>query len=194
VPDVLVEANLVEEAEDGRYRFHYLVRLHMPYAAPSAETAADREAALRAVATWYARTVAAADQPITGDRLRLAPAPEQPGEPGGFPVGSPDKPGGPPVGSPDRAGGPPSALRERRSTGFKSVLRERRSTGFEASVATCSACLRSAHAAGWHNLVWQSAEALWAINDNRKHYAGLGRTCAKGAVRVCGPWPVLVRG
>ncbi|GAA3677268.1 tetratricopeptide repeat protein [Nonomuraea antimicrobica] len=69
--DLLLDANLVEEAEEGRYRFHDLVRLHAARCGQRQEPAREREAALRRVAEWYVGQVAAADAAM-GRRLRLA--------------------------------------------------------------------------------------------------------------------------
>ncbi|SEH04084.1 Tetratricopeptide (TPR) repeat [Nonomuraea solani] len=69
--DLLLDANLLDEVEAGRYRFHDLVRLHAARCGQRQEPAREREAALRRVAEWYLGQVAAADAEM-GPRLRLA--------------------------------------------------------------------------------------------------------------------------
>ena len=69
--DLLLDASLVEELEGDTYRFHDLVRLHAARCARRVDPPEAREAALRRVAEWYLRQVAAADAAM-GPRLRLA--------------------------------------------------------------------------------------------------------------------------
>ncbi|MFD1547594.1 tetratricopeptide repeat protein [Nonomuraea guangzhouensis] len=69
--DLLLDASLVEELDGDTYRFHDLVRLHAARCARRVDPPEAREAALRRVAEWYLRQVAAADAAM-GPRLRLA--------------------------------------------------------------------------------------------------------------------------
>ncbi|MEQ4716037.1 tetratricopeptide repeat protein [Nonomuraea sp. B19D2] len=69
--ELLVDVNLVDEDEPGRYRFHDLVRLHAARCGQREEPEQEREAALRRVTDWYVGHVAAADAAL-GSRLRLA--------------------------------------------------------------------------------------------------------------------------
>ncbi|MEV8637915.1 NB-ARC domain-containing protein [Streptosporangium sp. NPDC051023] len=73
--EVLLEANLIEETEQERYRFHDLVRLHASRPAARQEVPEERETTLHRVASWYLGRTAAADRAIMGSRLRLASAP-----------------------------------------------------------------------------------------------------------------------
>jgi tetratricopeptide (TPR) repeat protein len=72
--DVLEESSLVDVAEDGRFRFHDLVRLHARERAAEAaaeEPEADRLAVLERVATHYLALTAFADRAVREDRLRV---------------------------------------------------------------------------------------------------------------------------
>ncbi|MER6005693.1 hypothetical protein ABT120_44605 [Nonomuraea angiospora] len=69
--DLLLDAHLVEEFAQDRYRMHDLVRLHAARRARSAEPPEARESALRRAAEWYLTGAAAADAAM-GRRLRLA--------------------------------------------------------------------------------------------------------------------------
>ncbi|MEU6786473.1 tetratricopeptide repeat protein [Nonomuraea angiospora] len=68
--DLLLDAHLVEEFAQDRYRMHDLVRLHAARRARSAEPPEARESALRRAAEWYLTGAAAADAAM-GRRLRL---------------------------------------------------------------------------------------------------------------------------
>lgn len=59
--DVLVEANLLETAGDGHYRFHDLVRLHAAQRAEAEETDAARDEALRRYVDWTLAMATAAE-------------------------------------------------------------------------------------------------------------------------------------
>jgi tetratricopeptide (TPR) repeat protein len=76
--DRLVEANLVEELSDDRFRLHDLLRLHARQRAEADETAADRDGATRAVLEWYLAAALAADELVTPGRPRLPYAYRQP--------------------------------------------------------------------------------------------------------------------
>ncbi|MEU1732368.1 NB-ARC domain-containing protein [Streptosporangium sp. NPDC020145] len=74
--ELLLEANLLEETAQERYRFHDLVRLHAARLAEREEAPGEREAALGRMARWYRACAMAADRTVTRSRLRLAPVPE----------------------------------------------------------------------------------------------------------------------
>lgn len=76
--DLLLDAHLVEEFAEDRYRMHDLVRLHAARRARSAEPPEARESALRRAAEWYLTGAAAADAAM-GRRLRLADHSERAG-------------------------------------------------------------------------------------------------------------------
>lgn len=68
--ELLCTANLVEELDGGRYRFHDLVRLHARERAEIDDTAVQRETTVTRVVDWYATGAAAADQAVLGNRWR----------------------------------------------------------------------------------------------------------------------------
>ncbi len=61
----LADANLLDDAADGRYRFHDLIRLHAIGLADEQESAAARETATRRMLDWYLATATDAGQLIT---------------------------------------------------------------------------------------------------------------------------------
>ncbi|TDD95115.1 tetratricopeptide repeat protein [Actinomadura rubrisoli] len=67
--ETLLEAVLLEELGDGRYRFHDLVRLH---ARERAEAGGEHLDVRRRIVEWYLGRARAADQAVLGGRLRLA--------------------------------------------------------------------------------------------------------------------------
>lgn len=69
--DGLVEANLVEEIHEGRYRFHDLLRLHARQRAAADDPPQERDAALHQMLEWYLAAAAVADQMLTPYRRRL---------------------------------------------------------------------------------------------------------------------------
>ncbi len=69
--DVLAGANLLQEGDDGRYRFHDLLRLHARAAAREAEPPAERQAAVARLTDWYLRAAVAADLAIMPGRWHL---------------------------------------------------------------------------------------------------------------------------
>ncbi|MCO5973161.1 tetratricopeptide repeat protein [Actinoallomurus sp. WRP6H-15] len=71
VLDVLVDANLLQETDDDRYRFHDLLRLHARSAADRDETPAARGAAIRRIVDHYLRGAAVADVSVIPGRWRL---------------------------------------------------------------------------------------------------------------------------
>ncbi|MFP3987119.1 tetratricopeptide repeat protein [Streptomyces sp. E11-3] len=68
--DVLEEASLIESAEDGRYAFHDLVRLHARQRAEDEDAAQERDAAVRRSADHLLNYAAYADLAVMGGRLR----------------------------------------------------------------------------------------------------------------------------
>lgn len=74
--EALLEASLLEETGEDRYRFHDLVRLHAVALADEADGAA---ATRRRIVDWYLGRAQAADWSIMGRRLRIAPIPEATG-------------------------------------------------------------------------------------------------------------------
>ena len=72
----LARAHLVEEQAPGRFGFHDLLRAYAAEAAATAETAADRAAALRRVLVHYLCTGHRADRLLSPAREPLAPAPD----------------------------------------------------------------------------------------------------------------------
>lgn len=72
--DVLEESSLVDVTEDGRFRFHDLVRLHARERAAEAseEAEAGQRAVVERVATHYLALTAFADRAVREDRLRIA--------------------------------------------------------------------------------------------------------------------------
>lgn len=70
--DALEESALLEwDAEDGRYRFHDLVRLHARERAMEEESAQERDAVLERCVDYYVTGAAFADLAVMGDRLRI---------------------------------------------------------------------------------------------------------------------------
>lgn len=70
----LVDTHLLEPMEDGRYRFHDLVRLHARDSAAGEESEDEREALLSQLVDWYRASLRKADWALITERLRLAPA------------------------------------------------------------------------------------------------------------------------
>ncbi|WP_433171606.1 tetratricopeptide repeat protein [Actinoallomurus sp. CA-150999] len=71
VLDVLLDANLIQEHADHRFRFHDLVRLHAQSTVEREESPAAREAARRRIIRHYLRSAAAADVSVIPGRWRL---------------------------------------------------------------------------------------------------------------------------
>jgi tetratricopeptide (TPR) repeat protein len=69
--DELVDANLLEETGEDRYRFHDLLRLHARHCAATHDSAAELDAALRSVLEWYLAAAMNADRAVTPYRRRL---------------------------------------------------------------------------------------------------------------------------
>jgi tetratricopeptide (TPR) repeat protein len=69
--DELLTANLVEEIEEDRCRFHDLIRLHAISVAQTDESAADRTLGVRRMLDWYLDTATLAGQVVTPHRRNL---------------------------------------------------------------------------------------------------------------------------
>lgn len=67
----LLEASLLQEVDEGRFRFHDLVRLHARQKAEADDSEADRESVLRALLEWYFAGAHRADAVLTPYRRRL---------------------------------------------------------------------------------------------------------------------------
>ncbi|MQA85661.1 MAG: tetratricopeptide repeat protein [Streptosporangiales bacterium] len=67
----LIAANLLEEVDDDRYRFHDLIRLHARRQADDQESDAERRAAVERIVDWYLQSAAAADLIALPGRWRL---------------------------------------------------------------------------------------------------------------------------
>lgn len=67
----LEDAALLEEGEDGRYRFHELVRLHARERAMEVESETEREDLLERCVDYYLTGAAFADLAVMGDRVRV---------------------------------------------------------------------------------------------------------------------------
>ncbi|WP_433327771.1 NB-ARC domain-containing protein [Spirillospora sp. CA-294931] len=131
--DQLLEASLLEEVGDDRYRFHDLVRLH-------ARGLGQDDA--RRVVGWYLARTKAADASVMGGRLRLA-AP--PGDGHVFADG-------------------------KEALGW-----------LESERTNLLAAVRLAARSRWDTEVWEFAEALWALYDNRAHLADEHEVARLGA-------------
>lgn len=68
--DRLLAANLLEEIDEERFRFHDLIRLHAYGRAEAEETPDDRSDVTRAFVEWYLAAVRRADEAITPYRRR----------------------------------------------------------------------------------------------------------------------------
>jgi tetratricopeptide (TPR) repeat protein len=69
----LMDTHLLEPMEDGRYRFHDLVRLHARESAAREESEDEREDLLSGLVDWYRACLRKADWALITERLRLAP-------------------------------------------------------------------------------------------------------------------------
>ena len=69
----LADTHLLGPLEDGRYRFHDLVRLHARECAVLEEPDAIREELLSRLVDWYLASLRRADHALISNRLRLAP-------------------------------------------------------------------------------------------------------------------------
>lgn len=62
---VLTDANLLDDAEDGRYRFHDLTRLHAREMTEQRESDTDRGIVIRRMLDWFLAAVTSAGQTVT---------------------------------------------------------------------------------------------------------------------------------
>jgi tetratricopeptide (TPR) repeat protein len=69
-------AHLVEDAVDGRYRLHDLLRIHARRVARLDESADERDAVLRRVVDFYVHAARRVDRAISPDRLRIGDEPQ----------------------------------------------------------------------------------------------------------------------
>jgi hypothetical protein len=69
--DRLLEASLLQEVAEDRFRFHDLVRLHAKQKAQSDDNEQDRETAVLAILEWYLAAAQLSDQVLTPYRRRL---------------------------------------------------------------------------------------------------------------------------
>jgi tetratricopeptide (TPR) repeat protein len=67
----LLEASLLQEVDEGRFRFHDLVRLHARQKAEADDNEAVRETVMRALVEWYFAAAQRADSVLTPYRRRL---------------------------------------------------------------------------------------------------------------------------
>jgi tetratricopeptide (TPR) repeat protein len=69
--DELLNANLLDEAQAGRCRFHELIRLHARKQAEDEESVDNRNLAVRRMLDWYLHSATVAGQSITPHRTHL---------------------------------------------------------------------------------------------------------------------------
>lgn len=70
--EALCAANLLEEIDAERFRFHELIALHARKCAETELEPEERENLVRRIVTWFAQGAAAADVTVLGGRWRLA--------------------------------------------------------------------------------------------------------------------------
>jgi tetratricopeptide (TPR) repeat protein len=75
--DVLVDASLLIDIGEDRYRFHDLLRLHAQQWADAEEDAGERDDAVRRMIEWYLRATIAADRMVIPLAWRLGPGYQQ---------------------------------------------------------------------------------------------------------------------
>lgn len=69
--EVLLEASMLQEVTEERFRFHDLLHLHALQKADAEDTCAERAQALLAMLEWYLAAAAVADEVVTSYRRRL---------------------------------------------------------------------------------------------------------------------------
>ncbi|MEV0910042.1 NB-ARC domain-containing protein [Streptomyces hokutonensis] len=149
--DVLEESSLVDVTEDGRFRFHDLVRLHARERAAEAaveEPEDGRQAVVERVATHYLALTAFADRAVREDRLRV-------GNLNGLLRDASD---------PFAAEGGPDPL-----------------AWLEAERAGILAVLREAAGLGLHKHVWQLAEGFTVLFLHRRYLGDWKESLELGA-------------
>jgi tetratricopeptide (TPR) repeat protein len=75
--DVLVDASLMTEVGEDRYRFHDLLRLHARQRAEAEEDAGERDSAVHRMIVWYLHATIAADRTVIPLAWRLGPGYQQ---------------------------------------------------------------------------------------------------------------------
>ena len=156
--DLLHDASLLTDAADDRHRFHDLVRLHAGRKAADDEPSEERAAALRRIADHYLAGAVLAEEIIDPQHRTRPPAYAT------QPVVVPDLAGA--SGTAD----PHSAL-----------------DWLERELPNMMAVLRLAREAGFPNVAWQLADAMWPLFLRRKHYDHWRAAHAEGvtAARDC---------
>jgi tetratricopeptide (TPR) repeat protein len=71
--DVLIDASLLTDVGEDRYRFHDLLRLHARHWAETEDDAGERDSAVRRIIEWYLRATIAADRTVIPLAWRLGP-------------------------------------------------------------------------------------------------------------------------
>jgi tetratricopeptide (TPR) repeat protein len=71
--NLLVDASLLTEASDDRYRFHDLLRLHARQRTEAEDDADERDSAVSRMIVWYLRATIAADRTVIPLAWRLGP-------------------------------------------------------------------------------------------------------------------------
>jgi hypothetical protein len=71
--DVLVDASLLIDVGEDRYRFHDLLRLHARHWADAQDEAGERDRAVRRMLEWYLRATITADRTVIPLAWRLGP-------------------------------------------------------------------------------------------------------------------------
>lgn len=143
--DELAESCLLGEEEDGRYRFHGLIRLHARACAERDEPAEDRLAAVERILTWYLAQAYRADWIALGRRLRV---------------------GGPPFDTPDAADRADVADAGPDLRGDVEALDW---LDHERGNLLAAQALAVEH--GLDSLAWRMCEPLWVLFLSRKYYA-----------------------
>ncbi|MEK8169539.1 hypothetical protein NKH77_06225 [Streptomyces sp. M19] len=138
--ELLEEASLLQRTDDGRYRFHDLVRLHAGQRAAEEEPESERDALVARVTTHYLALTALADRAVREDRFRVADLRELLRD------------------VPDPS--PPTLLRRRRI---------RPLDWLEAERAAVLAVLRAAVRHGLVRRAWQLAEAFTVLFLHHRH-------------------------
>ena len=139
--DVLVEANLLSEVDDRRYRFHDLIRLHARAQAERDDSVTERDAAVLRMIEWYLDTTVAADLLVHPLPARVGPRYEV------GPRYQNDRPTSPLFGTAT------DALAW--LSGERIALRE---------------ALLDTGRRRWHHLTWQFCEAMWGFFRHDRHY------------------------
>jgi tetratricopeptide (TPR) repeat protein len=75
--EVLVNASLMTEVGEDRYRFHDLLRLHARQRAEAEEDAGERDSAVHRMIVWYLHATIAADRTVIPLAWRLGPGYQQ---------------------------------------------------------------------------------------------------------------------